>query len=66
MKQTLDLINNNWKESKEWNLVGIPIITRPYKRMVLVVAACVASLSLILPDLGLGLFGAIKLLNKWG
>ena len=62
-KKYLDFTNDSWKSEI---YLGYKIIYRPYKKLILTLSLMLASLSLIIPDLGLGIFAGFKLLMRYG
>ena len=65
-KNYLDLTNNNWKNNSKWNYLGYVITKRPYRKKILALSLVLMACSAIFPDLGIGLIGGVKILNKWG
>jgi len=62
--KTLDLTNNEWKSDSDWKYVGLEILNRPHKKLTIILALSCASLSLVLPDFGLGgIYAATKILG---
>jgi len=59
----VDLTNNQWKNDP---LIGLQITNRPYRRVILAVFLILSSISLIIPDLGLGMFTGFKILRRFG
>jgi len=62
----LDLTSNTYQNDKKWQYIGLKLVTRPYKKIAMVIAGSMMLCSLILPDLGLGIYGGIKYLGKYG
>jgi len=63
----LDLTNNKWKQSRKWQLVGMELLTRPYKKIVLIPAMIIAGLGIIpfLPFF-VTIPLSLKILGRWG
>ena len=62
----LDLTNNNWKTQKEWNYVNHNIITRKWKRVVLIPTILFIGACLITPFTNLMILPALKVLGRFG
>jgi len=59
----IDFTKEEWKTD---SLIGLQITSRPYKRAILSIFLILASISLIIPDMGLGLMSGIKVLRRFG
>ncbi len=63
----LDLTNNDWKNDKKFNLVGLKILTKPYNRIALGVAIFTFILTSLFPGPNVLGFYLVKLiLGKYG
>lgn len=60
----VDFTNEDWKEDF---MIGMKLITRPYRKPILAAALALIIVSIIAPlDFGLGAYSGYKLLGRFG
>jgi|TARA_Y100000034_G_scaffold20139_1_gene22924 hypothetical protein len=63
----LDLTDNDWKSDKRFNLMGLRVLKRPYKKIALLIAALAFIFTSLIPGPNvLGFYLVKSILMRWG